>query len=88
MPESSGSEAVSFRLSGYESAKLRVHEVLDITNPSDRAAWTFGVFITTLIVLNVVAVILESVKSLYGSHEPCSTTLSLCPWPSSRSSTS
>lgn len=56
--------------SAYLAAKVRVHQVLWITYPHDPATRFFGFFIMTLIVLNVVAVILQTVESLdarYGT---------------------
>ncbi|OFW60687.1 MAG: potassium channel protein [Actinobacteria bacterium RBG_16_64_13] len=55
--------------STYESVKKRVHDILVITYPHDQAARAFGFFIITLIVLNVMAVILQTVKSLNDSYE-------------------
>jgi voltage-gated potassium channel len=55
--------------SSYASAKIRAHQILSIAYPNDRAARVFGLFIITLIVLNVVAVILQTVKSLNDSYE-------------------
>jgi voltage-gated potassium channel len=67
MPESNVARR-SLR-SRYQAVKRRIHEILFITYPRDRAARAFGFFIITLIVLNVVAVILQTVKSLNDGYE-------------------
>ncbi|MCE5252882.1 MAG: ion transporter [Actinomycetia bacterium] len=54
----------------YQAAKARIHQILAITHPNDRASRVFGFFIIALIILNVIAVILQTVKWLndnYGS---------------------
>jgi voltage-gated potassium channel len=56
-------------LSSYQTAKARVHQVLAITYHHDRAARVFGLFIIALIVLNVLAVILQTVNSLDQRYE-------------------
>ncbi len=56
--------------SSHKRTKVRVHQILSITYPNDRAARIFGLFIVTLIVLNVVAVILQTVQSLNDRYEP------------------
>jgi voltage-gated potassium channel len=54
----------------YERTKVRFDQILSITYPNDRAARIFGLFIFALIVLNVVAVILQTVQSLSDRYEP------------------
>ena len=45
--------------------KKRVYEILEVAVPGDRASRTFDIFILTLIALNVVALVLETVKPVY-----------------------
>jgi voltage-gated potassium channel len=47
-----------------QSRKERVHHVLAITYPNDAVTRAVGLFITALIILNVLVVILETVQSL------------------------
>jgi voltage-gated potassium channel len=49
-------------------AKLRIFQILDVANKGDRASHTFDVFIISLIVLNILAVILHSYKTLAGQY--------------------
>lgn len=49
--------------------KQRIYEILEQADPNDRASRLFDLFIITLIVLNVGAVVLETVGSLYASYE-------------------
>ena len=44
--------------------KKRVYEILEVSTPGDLSSRTFDIFIMTLIILNVIATILETVKSL------------------------
>ena len=44
--------------------KKRVYEILEVSTPDDLSSRTFDIFIMTLIILNVIATILETVKSL------------------------
>lgn len=53
----------------YDSLRRRVHEILDGNRPGDTAGNIFSLSITVLIFLNVIAVILETEKSLSGSYE-------------------
>jgi len=52
------------------SLRKRVDEVVTAGRPGDKLSRAFGIFIVTLIGLNVVALILQSVKSIDA----------LCPW--------
>ncbi|MCU0861350.1 MAG: potassium channel family protein, partial [Methanomassiliicoccales archaeon] len=47
-----------------KTAKRRVYEVLEFTDPHDRASILFNALITVLIILSVASVILESVASI------------------------
>lgn len=49
--------------------KQRVYEILEKADPGDRASRLFDIFIITLIVLNVGAVVLETVGSLYEQYK-------------------
>jgi voltage-gated potassium channel len=55
--------------SSYHATKVRIHQILAITYPNDPAAQVVGLFIITLIVLNVIAVILQTVNSLNDRYE-------------------
>ncbi|MBN2172204.1 MAG: ion transporter [Candidatus Krumholzibacteriota bacterium] len=46
----------------------RVHEILEMARPGDRASRFFDIFILTLIGLNILALMLETVGSLYWRH--------------------
>ncbi len=46
--------------------KKRLHEILDDTHPHEPITHIFHVFILSLILLNVVAIILETVPEVYG----------------------
>jgi len=48
--------------------KRRTHEILEVASPSDKSSRIFDIFIITLIFLNVVAVVLETVQSLSVLH--------------------
>ena len=52
------------------SLRKRIDEVVTVGRPGDRLNRDFGIFIVTLIGLNVVALIVESVKSIHA----------FCPW--------
>jgi voltage-gated potassium channel len=69
MPESSSPSTDSDGRTPYRSVKKRIHEILFITYSHDKAARGFGFFVITLIVLNVVAVVLQTVKSLDDRYE-------------------
>lgn len=45
--------------------KKRIYEILEVASPGDRASKYTDIFIMGLIILNVTAVILETVESLY-----------------------
>ena len=45
--------------------KKRIYEILDVAKPGDRASRLFDIFIVSLIALNVVSIILETVQSIY-----------------------
>lgn len=49
--------------------KQRIYEILEKADPDDRASRLFDVFIITLIILNVGAVVMETVGSLYAQYE-------------------
>ncbi len=60
-----------FLLSYYETSKRmvskikrRIYEILEVASPGDKSSRIFDIFIITLIFLNVVAVVLETVQSL------------------------
>jgi len=46
----------------------RVYEILDLARPGDRASRIFDIFILSLIGLNIVALMLETVGSIYWRH--------------------
>jgi voltage-gated potassium channel len=55
----------------YRKLQQRTHEILDKGNADDRPSRIFDIFIVTLIAINVVAVILETVSSYrqaYGQY--------------------
>jgi len=45
--------------------KKRMHEILDVAGAGDTASRVFGIFIVSLISLNIVALVLETVQSAY-----------------------
>lgn len=49
--------------------RMRMWEILDVAKNGDRASRVFDVFILTLIFLNVLAVIMGSVESIYVKHK-------------------
>ena len=49
--------------------KLRVYEILEATDPEDRVAEAINVFLLALVVLNVVAVVMETVDDVYLAHK-------------------
>jgi len=49
--------------------KKRIFEILEIAPPGDLGSRIFDIFIITLISLNVIAVILETVESISSRHE-------------------
>jgi len=44
--------------------KRRFYEILEVASPSDKPSRVFDIFITTLIFLNVIAIILETIEKL------------------------
>jgi voltage-gated potassium channel len=52
-----------------ESIRMRLRQIMDGNRPGDKAGNIFSIFITGLIFLNVIAVILETEKSLSASYE-------------------
>jgi voltage-gated potassium channel len=52
-----------------KSYKLRVYEVLEATDPEDRTGEAMNLFMLVLVVLNVAAVVLETVDSIYLIHK-------------------
>jgi voltage-gated potassium channel len=49
--------------------KLRVYEILEATDPEDRTGEAVNLFMLVLVVLNVAAVVLETVESIYLVHK-------------------
>ncbi|MEI8004485.1 MAG: ion transporter [Methanothrix sp.] len=52
-----------------KSCKLRIYEILETTNTKDKTAEAVNLFMLALVVLNVTAVVLETVESLYLAHK-------------------
>jgi voltage-gated potassium channel len=52
-----------------KSYKLRVYEILEATDPEDRTGEALNLFMLVLVVLNVAAVVLETVESIYLVHK-------------------
>jgi voltage-gated potassium channel len=52
-----------------KSYKIRVYEILEATDPEDRTGKAVNLFMLVLVVLNVAAVVLETVESIYPSHK-------------------
>ena len=52
-----------------KSYKLRIYEILETTNAEDKTAEAVNLFMLVLVVLNVTAVILETVESVYVAHK-------------------
>ncbi len=50
--------------------KRRVHEILEVAAPGDRTSRLFDLSLMILIILNVVAVILETVEDLFSAYDP------------------
>ena len=48
-----------------KSYKIRVYEILEATDPEDRTGKAVNLFMLFLVVLNVAAVVLETVESIY-----------------------
>jgi len=49
----------------HQLMRKRVHKFVELFKPGDRCGKIFDVFIITLIGLNVLAVVLGSVKNIY-----------------------
>ena len=49
--------------------KQRVWEILEISKENDRKSKTFDYLISILIFLNVIAIILETEKDIFGEYE-------------------
>ena len=58
------------RLDFTVTARRRTWEILQPTGPGDWASRTFDAFILTLIVLNVLAILLESIPTIYRRVHP------------------
>ncbi len=52
-----------------KSYKLRTYEILVSTNAEDKTAEAVNLFMLVLVVLNVTAVVLETVESIYAAHK-------------------
>ena len=52
-----------------KSYKLRIYEILESTNAKDKTAEAVNLFMLVLVVLNVTAVVLETVESIYAAHK-------------------
>jgi voltage-gated potassium channel len=52
-----------------KSYKLRIYEILESTNSEDKTAEAVNLFMLVLVVLNVTAVVLETVESIYVAHK-------------------
>lgn len=57
--------------------KHRMHQMLHDQHPNDHRAMTFNIAMATLILLNVVAVMLETVTPLYSQFKPLFTAFEL-----------
>ncbi|OPY54968.1 MAG: Voltage-gated potassium channel [Methanosaeta sp. PtaU1.Bin112] len=51
-----------------KSTKTRIYEILEPDNPYDRTAEAVNLFMLVLVILNVAAVVLETVESIYSAH--------------------
>lgn len=49
----------------YQKVKKRTYEILELAPPGDLASRIFDIFIMTLIFLNLIAVALETVESIW-----------------------
>ncbi|MCX6676617.1 MAG: ion transporter [Methanothrix sp.] len=52
-----------------KSYKLRIYEILETTDAEDKTAEAVNLFMLVLVVLNVTAVVLETVESIYRAHK-------------------
>jgi len=53
-----------------QKLKKRISEILEVATPGDQLSRIFDIFIITLISLNIIAVILETVESLSSKYMP------------------
>ena len=60
-----------------KSPRRRVHEVLNLTIPGDRARMVFDVLLVSLIAVNVIAVIFESMDYIFARYREFFTALEL-----------
>jgi voltage-gated potassium channel len=51
-----------------KSYKIRIYEILESTDAKDKTAEAVNLFMLVLVVLNVTAVVLETVESIYAAH--------------------
>lgn len=51
------------------SFKLRIYEIIESNNPEDETSKAVNLFMQVLVILNVTAVILETVESIYEAHQ-------------------
>lgn len=51
-------------MSAIDGTKLRIHSILKVSRQPGDVSWFFDVFIITLIVGNVIAMLLESIEPL------------------------
>ena len=49
--------------------KKRIFNILEVTSKDDWLSWVDDIFITSLIILNALAVILETVESFYSQYK-------------------
>ncbi len=49
--------------------KRRIFEIIELDNPGDTYSKTFKVFIITLIILNIIAVVISTVEEIYQKHQ-------------------
>lgn len=52
-----------------KSYKLRIYEILETSNAKDKTSEAVNLFMLVLVVLNVTAVVLETVESIYAVHK-------------------
>jgi hypothetical protein len=60
---------IAFRLEMIQEFKMRVHQVLEEDIPGDRLGDAVNLMLVFLIILNSLAVILETVPGIYDSHK-------------------
>lgn len=49
--------------------KKRIHQILTVSKKSGALSWYFDMFIITLIALNVIAIVLESIEPLRQQYQ-------------------